>query len=332
MANEITKVLDMITPEQYTQYTNYFSENHSAFIQSGILVDTPQLDQVIVNGGLFVTMPEFQETNLTDQVLQEDKAIETGKTSATKQVAPVLYRGTGASFTDLSSIISGAQPATQLLNDFGNYTVRSDQAILQAIVNALFDKTSGTLKDTHVSDQSAAQNPVISPEMVIDAQSILGTSRSKLSVIAMHSKVKAELQKQNVQTKHYIPASESQVGFDSYLGMRVVEDDTLLPVDGVYPTYIYATGSFGRNKATPNDLITFETDREAAKGNNMLYVRRSRVIHPLGAQFTSANISAQTPTNEDLANPANWKKIREDKKIGIICLKHRISADIPVVP
>ncbi|MEY8370130.1 head protein [Aerococcaceae bacterium 50-4] len=331
MPNKITKVIDLITPEQYTKYTNYFAEQHSAFIQSGIMVDTPQLNQMIINGGLLVTMPEFQESSLEDQVLEEDKAIETGKTSATKIVAPVLYRGSGASYTDLSSIITGSQPATQLLNDFGNYTVRSDQAILQAIVNALFDNEAGTLKETHVSDQSTIQNPVISPEMVIDALSILGTSRSKLSVIAMHSKVKAELQKQNVQTKNYIPAAESKTNFDTYLGMRVVEDDTLIPVDGVYSTYIYATGSFGRNTATPNDLVTFEPDREAAKGNNMLYVRRSRVIHPLGVTFTNAKVSTQTPTNADLADPTNWKKVREDKKIGIICLKHRISAEIPVV-
>lgn len=331
MPNEITKVLDLITPEQYTKYTNYYSEQHSAFIKSGILVDTPQLNQNIISGGLLVTMPEFNRTNLTDQVLEEDKDIETGKTTATKQVAPVLYRGTGASYTDLSAIISGAQPATQLLNDFGDYTIESDQAILQSIVNALFDPTSGALKDTHVSDQSAIQNPVISPEMVIDAQSILGTSRSKLGVIAMHSKVKAELQKQNVQTKHYIPASESKVGFDTYLGLRVVEDDTLLPKDGVYSTYIYATGAFGRNSATPKDMVTFERDRIAARSENMLYVRRSRVLHPFGLTFTNTQVSKLTPTNEDLTNPANWRKVREDKKIGLICLKHRISADIPVV-
>lgn len=331
MANEITKVLDLITPEQYTKYTNYYSEAHSAFIQSGILTNQPSLDQMIINGGLLVTMPEFKQTQLKDQVLEEEKAIETGKTQAAKQVAPVLYRGTGASYTDLSAIISGAKPATQLLNDFGDYTVQSDQAILQAIVNAMFDPTSGALKDTHVSDQSTIQNPVISPEMVIDAQSILGTSRSKLTLIAMHSKVKAELQKQNVQTKNYIPASESQVGFDTYLGMRVVEDDSLLPKEGVYSTYIYATGAFGRNTATPNDMITFETDRDVAKGNNMLYVRRARVLHPQGLTFNNTSVSSQTPTNTDLANPTNWSKVREDKKIGIICLKHRISAEIPVV-
>ena len=336
MANEITKLLDAITPEQYTQYTNTRAEKHSAFIQSGILVPTPTLDQMIVSGGKLVNMPEWSQTSLTDQVLQEDTALETGKTSAKSQIAPVLYRGTGASYTDLVAIIAGSNPVTQILNDFADYTLRSDQEIMQSIIKALFAKGAGTSKgaltDTHVSDQSAAQNPVICPEMVIDARSILGTSRSKLTIIAMHSKVKAELEKQNTQTKHYIPASESKAGFDTYLGMRVVEDDSLLPVDGVYETYLYAAGSFGRNTATPADMVTYEPDRDKAKGNNMLYVRRARVIHPFGLKFKSEQVSGLTPTNADLALAKNWEKVHETKKIGLICLRHKISADIsPVV-
>ena len=336
MANEITKLLDAITPEQYTQYTNTRAEKHSAFIQSGILVPTPTLDQMIVSGGKLVNMPEWSQTSLTDQVLQEDTALETGKTSAKSQIAPVLYRGTGAAYTDLAAIVAGSNPVTQILNDFADYTLRSDQEIMQNIIKALFAKgtgvSKGTLTDTHVSDQSAAQNPVICPEMVIDARSILGTSRSKLTIIAMHSKVKAELEKQNTQTKHYIPASESKAGFDTYLGMRVVEDDSLLPIDSVYETYLYAAGSFGRNTATPADMVTYEPDRDKAKGNNMLYVRRARVIHPFGLKFKSEQVSGLTPTNADLALAKNWEKVHETKKIGLICLRHKISADItPVV-
>lgn len=336
MANEITKILDTITPEQYTKYTNYQSEQHSAFIQSGIMVPTPTLDANITAGGLLTTMPEWSQTGLTDQVLNEDKSLETGKVTAKKQIAAVLYRGSGASYTDLAAIVSGSNPATQILNDFADYTLMSDQAIMQAIIKALFAKgtgvNKGALLDSHVSDQSTAANPVISPEMVIDARSILGTSRAKLTVIAMHSKVKAELEKQNVQTKHYIPASDSKSGFDTYLGMRVVEDDTLIPVDGVYETYLYATGAFGRNTATPKDMVTYEPDRDKAKGANMLYVRRARVIHPFGLSFTNYTVSDTTPTNADLAIAQNWKKVREDKKIGIICLRHKISVDIPPVP
>lgn len=328
MANEITKILDTITPEQYTKYTNWYAEEHSAFIQSGILAPTPTLDQMITAGGKLVTLPEWKQTILTDQVLEEDKALETGKTTADAQIAPVLYRGSGAAYTDLAAIIAGSNPATQLLNDFGVYTIQSDQEIMQAIIKALFDKTDGVLKDTHVSDQSGAAANVISPEMVIDARSILGTSRAKLSVIAMHSKVKAELEKQNVQTKHFIPASDSKSGFDTYLGMRVVEDDALLPdADGNYETYLYASGAFGRNTATPADMVTYEPDRDKAKGNNMLYVRRARVIHPFGLAFTNNTVSSLTPTNTDLALPENWRKVREDKKIGLICLRHKISAE-----
>lgn len=336
MANEITKLLDAITPEQYTKYTNTKAEEHSAFIQSGILVPTPNLDQMIVAGGKLVTMPEWSKTSLTDQVLEEDTALETGKVGSKSQIAPVLYRGTGAAYTDLVAIIAGSNPVTQILNDFADYTLESDQQIMQNIIKALFAKgtgvNKGVLLDSHVSDQSTAGASVISPEMVIDARSILGTSRSKLTIIALHSKVKAELEKQNVQTKHYIPASDSKSGFDTYLGMRVVEDDSLVPDGtGVYETYLYAAGSFGKNTATPADMVTYEPDRDKAKGNNMLYVRRARVIHPFGLKFKFETVSGVTPTNTDLALAKNWEKVHEDKKIGLICIRHKISADLPEV-
>lgn len=324
---ELTKILDTITPEQYTKYTNTVSEKHSAFIQSGIMVKTPALDQMIISGGKIVTMPEWGRTALEDQILEEDVALKTGKVKAHKQIAPVLYRGTGAAYTDLSAIVSGSNPATQILNDFADYTLESDQVIMQSILDALFAKT-GPLADTHVSDQSNIQNPNISPEMVIDAMSILGTSRSKIQVISMHSKVKAELQKQNVQTRNYVPASESKIGFDTYLGMRVVEDDTLVSKNGVYSTYLFAQGAFGRNTATPKDMVTYEPDRDKAKGNNMLYVRRARVIHPFGLSFDNSSVTSTTPTNADLATANKWKKVRETKKIGLLCLKHKISAEI----
>lgn len=333
MANEMTKVLDVITPEQYTKYTNYQAEQHSAFIQSGIMVDAPTLNTMIENGGKMVHMPEWNKTALSDQVLVDDEALETGKVSASAQVAPVLYRGTGASYTDLAAIFAGSNPTTQILNDFADYTLESDQVVMQSIMKGLFakgtGKSKGVLSESHVLDKSEDAKPVISPEMVIDARSILGTSRSKLRLIAMHSKVKAELEKQNVQTKHFIPASESRSGFDEYLGMAVVEDDSLVADDkGVYETFMYASGSIGRNTATPSDMVTFETDRDKSKGNNMLYVRRARVMHPMGLSYVGDIQSDSTPTNAELETPSNWKKVREDKKIGIICIRHKISADI----
>ena len=60
----------------------------------------------------------------------------------------------------------------------------------------------------------------------------------------------------------------------------------------------------------------------------MVYVRRARVIHPFGISFKSAQVSDDTPTNADLALAKNWEKVREDKKIGILCLRHKISADV----
>lgn len=336
MANEITQVLDMITPEQYDQYQDYYAENHSDFIQSGVMVSDSRVDKMIIDGGLTITMPEYSRLIGNDQVLEEDKAIETSKINAKKQIAHVLYRGDGFAYTDLSAIVSGSNPEEAILSQLGDVNLTADQAILLAILQGIFaspgEGEAGALYESHVSDQAKTKTG-IEANMVLDAKQLLGTSAGKLQAIAMHSKVKTALQKQNTSTRNYIPASESKVGFDTYLGYRVITDDSL-PVEKagteeVFTTYLFADGSVARNTATPTDMITFEQSREAAKGNNMLYVRRAIVMHPYGLSFLGGTageaLESLTPSNADLARPENWAKVREDKQIGLVAIKHKIS-------
>ena len=73
-------------------------------------------------------------------------------------------------------------------------------------------------------------------------------------------------------------------------------------------------------------MTTFETSREAAKGNDMIYTRRALVMHPYGVKWTGAEVTEGniTPSNTDLAKFKNWQRVYEPKNIGIIALKHKI--------
>lgn len=333
MASIITQIADLITPEQYDQYQAFYAEKHSAFINSGVMVGDERVNKNIKSGGLLVTMPEFGRIEGTDQVLKEDRSIETGKISAKKQVAHVMYRGSGFAASELSAIVTASKPRQAILAQLGGFTLENDQKILLAILEGLFAKgdgvniPDGALYESHMSDQGSVTSG-IDANMILDAKQLLGTSAGKLATIAMHSKTKTALQKQNTATKNYIPASESKVNFDTYLGYRVVEDDTL-PIGGttanpVFTTYLMSNAAVGRNTATPADMTTFEVDRDKAKGNDILYTRRAIVMHPYGLSFTNESLSDYTPTNDDLANPLNWSKVRENKQIGLVALKHRI--------
>lgn len=51
MGNEITKLLDVVTPEVFNAYMDNFTSEKSAIIQSGIAVADPSVAQNITAGG-----------------------------------------------------------------------------------------------------------------------------------------------------------------------------------------------------------------------------------------------------------------------------------------
>lgn len=91
----------------------------------------------------------------------------------------------------------------------------------------------------------------------------------------------------------------------------------------VYTTYLFARGVIGRGEGTPVDFVNTETDRDALAGEDVLVTRRAFVLHPFGIKWIGTPAST-TPSNEELADGQNWKRVYESKNIGIVAIKHLI--------
>lgn len=328
MANEITKILDTITPQQYNAYMQQYTAAKSAFVQSGIAVSDERVSKNITSGGLLVNMPFWNDLTGDSEVLGNgDKALETGKITAGADISCVLYRGRGWAANELTGIVAGSDPVRAILNRIGAYWLREDQKALIATLNGIFATGTGgekgALEETHVSDQSKASTG-IDAAMVLDAKQLLGDSADQVTAIAMHSAVYTKLQKDNLI--QYIQPTTATINIPTYLGYRVIIDDGIAPTGDVYTSYLFRTGSIGLNTGNPSGLTTFETSREAAKGNDMIYTRRALVMHPYGVKWTGAEVAEGniTPSNADLAKFKNWQRVYEPKNIGIIALKHKI--------
>lgn len=331
MSNSITKIIDTITPEIYNAYMQQYTAEKSAFVQSGIAVTDGRVSKNITDGGLLVNMPFWNDLSGDDEVLTDgDKALETGKITAGKQVAAVLYRGRAWSVNELAAITSGDDPMGALMNRIADYWVRREQAVLISTLNGLFDSASGCLKDTHMLDISGGTGAAakISSNAILDTKQLLGDAADRITAIALHSAVYTELQKQ--QLIEFIPdANNPNIRIPYYLGYRIAAIDDNLPKSGsgtnaVYTTYLFGSGSIGRNEGNPSDLTTFETDREKLKGNDLVITRRAMVFHPYGCKYEDQVCTDVTPSNTELANATNWTKVYEDKNIGLLALKHKI--------
>ena len=135
------------------------------------------------------------------------------------------------------------------------------------------------------------------------------------------------MQKQNVI--QFIPVAESKISIPTYLGYRVVCDDSA-PVDTSgatpkYTTYLLARGAIQRGIGTPIDLTQVETDRDSLGSTDYLINRQAKVLHPKGISWVGgANITGPTPSDAELAVGTNWNRVSDIKKIGMVKLVHTL--------
>ncbi|MCJ0591227.1 major capsid protein [Enterococcus cecorum] len=329
MADELTKVVDVITPQLYTDYMNIFTKEKSALLLSGAAVSDSTVSENISAGGLLVNMPMWNDLNGEDEVIDDgEKGLTTGKIVASADIAAVMYRGKGWSVNELAGQIAGSDPLQALMTKIGTYWLRREQQVFISVLNGLFaaadsgaSTPAGPLNKTHLLDKKGSN---IDKYTILDAKQLLGDAADQLSLIVMHSAIYTSLQK--LELIDYIQPSQGGQRIPTYQGYRVVVDDGV-PSYGsgatkYYTTYLFAEGSIGRNTGTPGRLTMFETARDAAKGNNNIFTRRAFTMHPYGVKFTNVDRESGfiTPTNKDLANPKNWAKVYEDKNIGIVAL------------
>ena len=323
-ANELTRILNVVTPKVYESYQRERTAELSVFVQSGIAVTDERVSRNITAGGKLVEMPFWQDiTSGAAQVLGDgDKAITTEKIEAERDTACVMYRGQGWQVNELAAVVSGDDPLGALMDRVAAWWVRQEQLVLLSVLKGIF-APGGALRDTHYLDASDRN---ISAKLILDTKQLLGDVAERVSVLAMHSAVFTELQKQNLI--EYIPNARGEIGFPTYLGYRVVVDDGVPynETTETYTTFLFGTGSIGRNGGNPTHLTTFETDRDKAKGNDVIYTRTAQTMHPYGVRWTdndreSGNI---TPTNTDLENPNNWELVYEPRNVAILAVEHKV--------
>jgi len=109
-------------------------------------------------------------------------------------------------------------------------------------------------------------------------------------------------------------------------------DDSLPVSNGVYTTYIFGAGAFGWGEG--GAPVPVETARDALAGDDILIHRRHFILHPRGVAFLNANLDVDpndankgtnaTPSNDNLANYLNWKRVYEPKNVRIVQFKHKL--------
>ena len=322
---DVTKTIisDVIVPEVFNPYVIERTAELSAFYQSGIIARTPALDVLASSGGKLVNMPFWEDLSGDDEVLSDTEALTVGKIAAAQDVAALLARGRAWSVNDLAKALSGDDPMAAIGDLVAAYWARRFQAILIKTLDGVFgnDATLMTGNKHDISGAATAEDDdVISAKTAVDAIYKLGDSADKLTGFAMHSATVAKLAKDDLI--EYIKPSEGEAEVPTFLGKRVVVDDSLPQSGGVYTTYIFGAGAFGWGEG--GAPVPTETARDALSGDDILVNRRHFILHPRGVAFQNNQVSGPTPSNTELADYRNWLRVYERKNVRIVQFKHKL--------
>jgi hypothetical protein len=316
-----TKIADIIEPEVFAAYVREMIIEKSAIIRSGITTQDTRLNSLVTGGGRTINMPFWRRIGGDSEVLSDINPLTPDKIGTAKDVATMHKRGRAWGANELASAIAGDSAIDAIASMASEWWTREEQKILIATLTGMF--ASPTMA-THVYGDGSV---VLDANMTLDAKQLLGDASDQLAAVFMHSKTYTHLQKLNLID--FIPDARGEIVLTSYLGYRVIIDDTM-PVTGsgasaVYTTYLMANGVVGRGDGTPVDFTTVETDRDSLLGEDYLIYRRAFVLHPMGVSWIGT-AAGTTPTNAELMMGANWQKVYDDKHLGMVQIKHLVGA------
>lgn len=306
------------------------------FLNSGIVVPDPLLTEQAAAGGRIGDLSYFGNLGVEEPNYSTD---DPATTSTPAKISDLLEKWRASimnkswSTMNLARELSVANkdPLTSIVNKIGGYWATiEEKRVIQGCLGILADNVandSADMRYTVATDEATAITSAeqISGSVILSAKQTMGDHGQDLAVIAMHSVCFTRLEQNDLIV--YLRDSEGNVKFPTYLGFRVVVDDSLPAVAGTnritYTSILFGGGVIGRG--TGRNTVPSELERVASSGNgggqDILHTRRNIVLHPYGFQFTSSSVAGVTPTLAELATAANWDRIRDRKNIPLAFLQ-----------
>lgn len=331
MAN--TELADIFVPEVFASYQVNDSVEKTDFAESGVVRLDPVLDARANSGGMLTTIPfwndldasiepNYSNTNFND--IAQPQKIDSGE-----MTARIAYLNEGFSSSDLNKELAGSDPMQRIANRVDSYWNRQFQRRLIALAVGLYNDNVAANGGDMVVDVSSQTPGTItdanrfSADGFIDAQFTMGDRAIGMSVLAVHSVVAKKMAKdQLIET---VRDADGKPLYRTYMDARVVIDDGMptfgTGVDRKYLSILFGPGAIGYGRGTPRTPAEVQRYPERANGGavEVLWSRKTWLIHPAGYSFLSAQITAPglSPTWADLQDATNWERVLDRKKVPI---------------
>lgn len=299
-----------IVPEKMYQYLVEQNMTGLATFQSGAVIPAAEINSLLSGGGINFKVPFFPDLSGDSEVLSDTSGLTEDTLIPTQQIGSIHFRGKGFKASDLAASASGSDPVGAIQSGLLRYWDKQFNAIMVASAKGVLASSGCPI----LNDQSSHS---IGDSLVVDTLAKVGETQNDFVAVAMHPAIYAALRKDDL-IDTVVPSS--MVPFQTYMGMRVILDNTLAAAGSVYTTIFLKRGAFvyGENSAS---ITPIELARDAAKGIDLIYTRRRFAIHPQGWSFVG-NPAAVSPTNVELAVGTNWSGVASSSDLyGFVGLK-----------
>lgn len=335
-----TRLSDVIVPSVYLSYDAVDNIELTALYNSGVLVRSALLDAKANDGGTQVHIPFWKDL---DQTVEPNYSTDDPDVNATaqkiaagEQVARVAELNQAWSAADLVMELAGSDPMKRIRARIDTYWNRQWQRRLIAAAQGVLAENIATgsggaagdmVYDASVADGvNATDANLFSRGAFTSAVFTLGDQFGVIGAIAVHSVVyKRMVDNDDIV---FIQPSKDELAIPTYMGKRVVVDDSMPVAAGgvsgyVYTSMIFGAGCFGYGEGTPR--VPAEVFRNPRGGNGggieEFWTRKTWMIHPFGYKWLEAAVTGQSPTLANLRNPANWQRVVARKNVPMAFLK-----------
>lgn len=331
MAN--TELSDIFEPEVFGTYQINDSTELTAFVEAGVATLSPMLDERADAGGRLTTIPHWNDL---DASIEPNYSNTTYTDVATPQkitsgemTARISYLNEGFSSSDLNKEIAGSDPMQRIASRVDSYWNRQFQRRILALAIGLYnDNVAANSGDMVVDISSQTPGTIVAANRFtsdgfVDAQYTLGDRAGGLSVLAVHSIIAKKMAKD--QLLEDIKDADGQILYKMYMGSRVIIDDGMPTfgsgVDRKYLSILFGPGAIGYGRGNPKRPTEVERYPERANGGGVevLWSRKTWLIHPAGYDFKSATITGPglSPTWADLQLATNWERVLDRKNVPL---------------
>ena len=330
-----TQIVDVVTPQVFSAYTQQLSEELSLLVRSGVIARNPALDAFLSGGGDLIKMPIWEDLLDTEANVSGDTGnAVTQKAASHTEIGIRHNRNQAWSAMDLASQLAGSDPMAMIATRVASYWVRQEQLMLNHIIEGLVADEAGLINDIAAATNAdaVAANLATSSD-ILDTFQLLGDHKSDVTAIAVHSVVHTNLQKSNLVD--FIPDSRADVGFGTYMGRTLLVDDGLTvdnarfkadttTVQPMYTSVVFGPGAFQYGVGSPR--VGTEIDRNILAGQGggeeILVNRREFVLHPKGFSVATDVAGAdQSPTNAQLKASTAYTMVGQRKDIPLAILR-----------